>query len=50
LTAECLAQAVWTALVDPRMRLCTDGLGAAIRTEDGVGTAVALIERWARNP
>ena len=44
LSAAKLAQAI-TEMDDARMRQRAVDLGAAIRAEDGVGTAVAFVER-----
>lgn len=43
LTAESLAQAIRRAITDEEMRARAASLGNTIRTEDGVGNAVALI-------
>lgn len=45
LTADNLAQAI-RATSDPAMRARAAELGAKIRAEDGIGTAVALIEKY----
>ncbi|MCC7358872.1 MAG: glycosyltransferase family 1 protein [Anaerolineales bacterium] len=47
LTAETLAAAIDTAVNDPAMRARAAALGEQIRAEDGVGTAVRLIEAQA---
>jgi len=44
LTAERLAQAIAVSVTDAGMRERAAALGAAIRAEDGVGRAVALLE------
>jgi sterol 3beta-glucosyltransferase len=44
LKVERLAQAIQTAVSDPAMRQSAANLGAAIRNEDGVGNAVAVIQ------
>jgi len=46
LTAAGLADAIDSALGDPAMANRASALGASVRTEDGVGTTVAAIERW----
>ncbi len=46
LTADKLAAAITQAVGDETMRRKAADLGAQIRAEDGVGTAVAVIERW----
>lgn len=43
LTVGGLAQAIQTAVGDPRMRSRAADLGAAIRAEDGIGRAVSII-------
>jgi len=43
LTAERLAAAIQTVVTDPGLRHRAASLGATIRSEDGVGTAVALL-------
>ena len=45
LTAEKLATAMATAVSDPTMRQKTAVLGEKIRQEDGLKTAVRLIEQ-----
>ena len=45
LTADGLARAIRQATGEPAMRERAAALGAKIRAEDGVGTAVALIEK-----
>jgi UDP:flavonoid glycosyltransferase YjiC (YdhE family) len=45
LTAECLASALAQALGDAGMRERAARLGAALRAEDGVATAVAVVDR-----
>jgi sterol 3beta-glucosyltransferase len=44
LTAEKLADAIHSALTEPRLRTRAASLGETIRVEDGVGRAVAVIE------
>jgi sterol 3beta-glucosyltransferase len=44
LTADRLAEAIQTAVSDQAMRERAAALGAQIRAEDGVGTAVSIIE------
>ena len=44
LTAEKLADAIHRALTEPRLRTRAASLGETIRTEDGVGRAVAVIQ------
>lgn len=46
LTAEALARAITAATSDPVIRQRAAALGAALRAEDGLGTAVALIKRY----
>lgn len=46
LTADRLAHAIREATSEPAMRESAARLGAKIRAEDGVGTAVALIEKY----
>jgi UDP:flavonoid glycosyltransferase YjiC (YdhE family) len=46
LTAERLGDAIRQAASDPAMRRRTEEIGAKIRSEDGVGEAVALIEAF----
>ena len=46
LTADRLAAAISQAVTDPAMRQRAAACGAAIRAEDGVGNAVALIQRY----
>lgn len=48
LTAERLAEAINRAVVDDAMRRRAADLGRQIRREDGVATAVAIVERHAR--
>jgi UDP:flavonoid glycosyltransferase YjiC (YdhE family) len=50
LTAERLATAVRSAVHDAGTRARTQAIGERIRAEDGVGRAVALIERFAAEP
>ena len=45
LTADRLAQAVTMAVTDPDTRRRADDYGAAIRAEDGIGTAVKAVQR-----
>jgi sterol 3beta-glucosyltransferase len=45
LSASRLAEAIHTAATDPAMRQRTTALGEQIRAEDGVGNAVAILER-----
>jgi UDP:flavonoid glycosyltransferase YjiC (YdhE family) len=47
LTAKAMAQAIDTATNDHAMRARAAALGEKIRAEDGIGTAVGLIERHA---
>jgi sterol 3beta-glucosyltransferase len=49
LTAKRLADAIKTAVSDQGMRQRTAALGAAIRAEDGVGNAIAVINRQLSN-
>ena len=46
LTVDRLAAAISQAVTDPAMRQRAAACGAAIRAEDGVGNAVALIQRY----
>ncbi len=46
LTADRLAHAIREATSEPAMRESAARLGAKIRAEDGVGTAVSLIEKY----
>ena len=46
LTAERLAAAIGQAASDATMRRTAAALGAAIRAEDGIGDAVAIIDRF----
>lgn len=48
LTAERLAQAILVAVTDEALRGRAAELGAKIRAEDGVGRAVAVVERMTR--
>jgi UDP:flavonoid glycosyltransferase YjiC (YdhE family) len=43
-----LAAAIRTALYDNRMRERAEAIGAAVRAEDGLASAVAVIERIPR--
>ena len=45
LTAVRLAAAIRSAVSQPTMRDKAEGLGARVRAEDGVGTAVSLIQQ-----
>jgi UDP:flavonoid glycosyltransferase YjiC (YdhE family) len=45
LSAERLTQVIQAATSDRVMRQRASDMGAAIRTEDGVGRAVAIIQR-----
>lgn len=47
LTAETLATAILTAVNDQAMRARAAGLGQALRAEDGVAKAVAIVEQHA---
>lgn len=47
LTAERLAGAISQAVADPAMKRRAAELGSTIRAEDGISTAVALVERFA---
>jgi sterol 3beta-glucosyltransferase len=47
LTAERLAEAIHIAVTDSEMRSRACALGARIRAEDGIGRAVAVIDRYA---
>jgi sterol 3beta-glucosyltransferase len=47
LTAQRLAAAIDTAVRSVPVREAAAALGARLRAEDGVGAAVALVERWA---
>jgi sterol 3beta-glucosyltransferase len=44
LTVDALAAAIRQAAADPALRAAAEGIGAAIRCEDGVGNAVRFIE------
>ena len=46
LTAERLARAITTVTDDPDLRERAAALGAAVRAEDGLGTAVRLLESY----
>lgn len=46
LSAERLARAIIAATSDEEMRRCTEGIGRALRAEDGVGRAVGIIDRY----
>ena len=46
LTVDRLAAAISQAVTDPAMRQRAAACGAAIRAEEGVGNAVALIQRY----
>jgi sterol 3beta-glucosyltransferase len=46
LTVENLAQAIDRAVTDPVMRQRAANLGAKIQTEDGIASAVALVDRY----
>lgn len=46
LTAEALAAAIGAAVTDDETRARAEDLGRQIQAEDGVGRAVAWIERW----
>jgi sterol 3beta-glucosyltransferase len=46
LTAENLAQAITTAIHDREMKVRAEELGEKIRSEDGVGVAVEIAERY----
>jgi sterol 3beta-glucosyltransferase len=46
LTADRLAQAIDSVVTDPGMRRRASSCGKAIRAEDGVGNAVAVIRRY----
>jgi sterol 3beta-glucosyltransferase len=48
LTAEKLADALRTAVNDPQIRAKSAALGQKIRAEDGVGSAVRIIEAVAK--
>jgi sterol 3beta-glucosyltransferase len=50
LTAERLARAIETAMGDRDMRRRAADLGAKIRTEDGIGRAVAVVAELAKSP
>jgi UDP:flavonoid glycosyltransferase YjiC (YdhE family) len=50
LTADRLAQAIGSAVTDPGMRRRASACGKAIRAEDGVGNAVAVIRRYFGEP
>ncbi|MGH2458528.1 MAG: nucleotide disphospho-sugar-binding domain-containing protein [Chloroflexota bacterium] len=50
LSVDALAQAIDTAVHDPRLRERATRLGVAIRGEDGVGNAVRLVETYVRAP
>jgi UDP:flavonoid glycosyltransferase YjiC (YdhE family) len=45
LSASSLAAAIHTAATDPAMRQRATAIGEQIRAEDGVGNAVAILER-----
>jgi UDP:flavonoid glycosyltransferase YjiC (YdhE family) len=47
LTAGRLAAAIQQAVDDPALILRAEELGQRIRAEDGIGTAVQLVERFA---
>jgi len=47
MTAETLASAIRAAVLDGPIRERAAALGRAIRKEDGVGTAITLVERFA---
>ena len=47
LTAEKLAEAIQTAVNDQALRARAAGLGQALRAEDGVAKAVAIVEQHA---
>jgi UDP:flavonoid glycosyltransferase YjiC (YdhE family) len=47
LTAQRLAQAIQTAVTDQMMRQRAAALGAKIREEDGIASAVAVIQEIA---
>jgi UDP:flavonoid glycosyltransferase YjiC (YdhE family) len=46
LTAEKLAAAIQTAIMDSNMKARAAALGEAIRVEDGVGNAVKIIKQY----
>lgn len=50
LTVDGLAAAIRQAATDPGMRAAAERLGAAIRSEDGVGNAVRFIEAQMQEP
>ncbi|MCA9905857.1 MAG: glycosyltransferase family 1 protein [Anaerolineae bacterium] len=50
LTVDRLAAAISQAVTDPAMRQRAAACGAAIRAEEGVGNAVALIQRYLAAP
>lgn len=49
LTASALANAIHIAVTDDRMKRNAKGLGEKIRTEDGIGNAVKLMEGYLAN-
>jgi UDP:flavonoid glycosyltransferase YjiC (YdhE family) len=46
LTADRLARAVDEAVLEPAMQSRAREIGAAIRNEDGIGNAIAIVERY----
>jgi UDP:flavonoid glycosyltransferase YjiC (YdhE family) len=50
LSESALASGIRQITTDPSMQAKADALGARIRSEDGIGAAVSLIEEWARRP
>jgi UDP:flavonoid glycosyltransferase YjiC (YdhE family) len=50
LSAERLASALRVMVTDTTMRARAAELGAALRTEDGIGAAVTLIRQYAGAP
>ena len=50
LTADKLATAIQTVTTDSKMKERSDALGKAIRAEDGIGNAVAIIKQYLGEP
>lgn len=50
LRADKLADAIWTATTDPKMKERAAALGKAIRAEDGVGNAVTIVKQYLGEP
>lgn len=50
LSAECLAQAIWTAVTDTAMRQRARSCGMAIRSEDGLANAIQTVQQYLGEP